>query len=81
MAATDADGQPDRAGMTDEVEPAGGRRKDTEQRREEKQRHRRHAPDDQQDDLAMLVVADLDIFLVLVGGVVDGVVTVGFEEK
>jgi len=34
-----------------------------------------------QDDLALEVVANLDLFLVLVGGLVDVVVTLGLEEK
>ena len=57
------------------------RLEDAEQRRIEVERQRRQRPDRHQHDLALEIVADLDLFLVLVGRLVDVVVALRLEEE
>ena len=64
--AADADDQPDLRDVAHELAGVGVRLEDAEQRRIEIERKRRQRPDRQQHDLALQVVADLDLFLVLV---------------
>ena len=59
----------------------GVRLEDAEQRRIEVEQQRRQRPDRHQHDLAPQIVADLDLFLVLVRGLVDLVVVLGLEEE
>jgi len=73
--------QPQDPHMADEAGGIGRRREQAEQRRIEPQHGRGDGPHGHQDDLALQVVADLDVLLVLVRGVVDVVVALGLEEE
>ena len=76
-----ADHQPQLADMGDQLEGVGVRREDAEQGRIDDQQQRRGRPDGQQHQLALDVVADLDLFLVGVGRLVDLVVAARLEEQ
>ncbi len=73
--------QPQDADIADEL--SGGRRRleHAEQRGAEPQHGGGQRPDGEQHDLALQVVAHLDVFLVLVGGVVDLVIALRLEEE
>ena len=79
--AAEADDEPDLRHVADVFAGIGMRLEDAEQRRIEIERQRRQRPDRQQDDLALEIVADLDLFLVFVAGVVHHVVVLRLEEE
>jgi len=73
--------QPQDANVADEFSGARRGLEQAEQRGAEPQHGRGQRPDGQQHDLAVQVVTHLDVFLVLVGGMVDLVITLGLEEE
>ncbi len=79
--AANAERQPYLAGLPDEVGHRVIGLEDAKQRRVDQQHQGRRCPNRHQDDLALQIVADLDLFLVLVAGVVDVVVAARFERK
>jgi hypothetical protein len=77
----DADRKPDLGDLTGEV---GERRPGIEQAKQgriEHQDQRRQRPDRHQHDLALQVIADLDLFLVLMGRLVEVVISFRLEKK
>ena len=75
------DRQPDLGDLAHEIGRRDPGREHAQQRRVEVQHQRRQRPDRHQHDLAPQIVADLDLFLVLVGRLVDVVVSLGLEEE
>jgi len=67
--------------MLDEGRAIGARRENPEQRWIHPQNRRAERPNRQQHDLAAEIEADLDVLLVLMGGVVDFVVALRLKEK
>ena len=74
-------GQPEQADVAHKTIGTGARLDQTEESAVEPQNQRRDGPDRHQDDLAAQVVADLDLFLVLMGDPIDVVVALGLEEE
>ena len=79
--APDPQHQPHQAKAARIVHRPGGLRENAEERRVGQQRHRAQQPQPHQHDLAGEVVADLDLFLVRVGGAVDVIVVARLEEE
>src|SRR6267142_506257 len=76
-----SDHEPDLGHLAHEVRRRGPGREQAEQGRVEIQYQRRQRPDRHQYDLALQIVADLDLFLVLVRRLVDVVVSPRLEEE
>ncbi|EEF23299.1 conserved hypothetical protein [Ricinus communis] len=79
--AAHADPEPHQAQLVQVLDEAGRRREHAEQTRLQPQQHRRRGPQAHQHDLAAQVVADLDLLLVLMRGLVHLVVALGLEEE
>ena len=77
----DPDRQPDLGHLAHEIRRRGPGREQAEQGRIEVQHQRRQRPDRHQHDLALQIIADLDLFLVLVGRLVDVIVALRLEEE
>lgn len=79
--ASDADAEPDLAQAMEVAGKIGYRRKGPEERGGEKQEDWSQRPEAHEDDLTAEVVAHLDVFLMLVGDLIDPVEVMRFEEE
>ena len=79
--AADADREPDQSNRVPVLGHCGPGGEGTKQIAFEPHHQRARGPESHQHDLAHQVVANLDLFFVFVGGLVDFVVAFGLEEK
>ena len=77
----DPDRQPDLGDLAHEIGRRSPGRDEAEQGGIKVQHHWRCRPDRHQHDLALQIVPDLDLFLVLMGRLIEVVVAPGLEEE
>src|SRR5580658_3413209 len=76
-----AEKEPYEADTPEEFRSRRVRPEEAETGRVEQKHQRRQCPDGQEEDLAPEIVADLDLFLVFMGRLVDLIVALGLEEE